>query len=313
MGTWGRRLEGLTLAIIIYSVILLIVELEVAAGDAHSHPVFLWSEWFVAAWFTVEYVVRWVTSRSWRYPLRPMAIIDLLAILPFYLTLLVDFRSLRLLRLFRLAWLFKLYRYTTALESILHAFQRVRYEFSVIGFAIATLTIAATVLMYECEHEAQPETFAHLSDAAWCVIATITTVGYGDKVPVTASGKIVAAAVMIGGLGLYGTFVSLIGGAFLEELRARRQRHHRPTLPLFTLPPAAPGELPQQMHPHQILHDIEQGKWAARGAEALHEILHLLAHACRWILAEHHRPAGHEPHPEDPTHTPSGYSPPYPT
>jgi voltage-gated potassium channel len=292
MTTWGRALEGLTLVVILYSVIIFPLELEWSHDTEELHPVFVYSELGITIYFTVEYLVRWVVSRSWRYPLRPIAVIDLLALLPFYLTFLVDLRGLRLIRLVRVL---KFYRYTTALQSIRNAFHRVRYEFGVIGFALFTLSWLCAVVIYECERKAQPETMRHFSDALWYVIVTLTTVGYGDKVPVTAGGKLSAAVLMLGGLGLFGTFVSLIGGAFVEELRLRRLRHHHPHHPpLFLLPSTQPGEPPRQFHPSEIIHSIQQGEFAVKGHAALEELKQLLLVACQWIV-HHQQNHHHEP------------------
>lgn len=172
--------------------------------------------------FTAEYLARWRLSGSWLYPLRPMAVIDLLAILPFYLSHFVDLRSLRLVRLLRAARLLKLYRYSDAAETLGRSFLRIRHELGVIGAALALVCWCGALAIHEAEREAQPEAFARLSDSLWFVLATVTTVGYGDKVPVTAAGRLLAALVMLSGLTLYGTFISLVGGSFVEEIRRNR-------------------------------------------------------------------------------------------
>jgi voltage-gated potassium channel len=282
-----RRLELLVMLVIVYSVVVLAVELELDDPEERG-GFFWWSELFVAAFFTVEYVVRWVASRSWRYPLRPMAVVDLLATLPFYVGALVDLRSLRLVRVARMIRLLRLYRYTDALRSILNAFYRVRYEFGVIGFALLTLGWICTVLLYELEREAQPEAFGRLSDAAWCTIVTITTVGYGDKVPATPGGKLVALVLMLGGLGLFGTFVSLIGSAFLEELRRNPRPEDAPPPPG---PPAAGGDPPDRFDPDEVLRAVEAGRFAAAGPDGP-ELTRLLAAACRRLLARDRPAAG---------------------
>lgn len=276
------RLELLILVLILYSVVTLFAELEFADAD-QSTGFFLWSERLVAVAFTVEYVVRWVASRRLSYPLRPMAIVDLLAILPFYLGFLVDLRTLRLVRVLRVLRLFKLYRYTNALQSIRNAFNRVRYEFGVIGFAVLTLLLGCSVAVYELERAAQPVVFARVSDAVWYSVTTITTVGYGDKVPVTTGGKLVAVFMMVGGLGLFGTFVSLLGSAFLEELRrAVRQ-------PGASAPPAegpgTPEGMPDGFDPRRVLKSIDEGAFGGDRGPCHAEGVRLLAVACRLLAA----------------------------
>jgi voltage-gated potassium channel len=213
-----RLAELFVLLLIVYSLVTYFLELEFTS--LADHEFFLWSEWIVTGLFTAEFLIRWIASRSLWYPLRPMAIVDLLAILPFYVGFLVDLRALRLIRVLRIFRLFKLYRYTDALQAILNAFFRVRYEFAVMGFAVMTLGLICAVAVFEHESEAQPQAFARFSDAVWYTLTTLTTVGYGDKVPVTGGARAVASVLMIGGLGVFGTFVSLIGSAFIEEIRS---------------------------------------------------------------------------------------------
>lgn len=263
-----RVAEVLVLALIVYSILAQFAELEFTDTE-HSVGFFLWSERVVAALFTVEYIARWAGSRSLFYPFRPLAIVDLVAILPFYIGFLVDLRALRLVRALRVLRLFKLYRYTGALRNLVNAFNRIRYEFAVIGFAVLTLAWMSTVAIYELEKPAQPEAFAKLSDAAWYTVVTLTTVGYGDKVPVTTAGRIVASMTMLAGLGLFGTFISLIGGAFLEELRNAA----RPAGPEKTVSPA--------FDPQHVLNAIEQGSRPSHD-----EAVQLLVCACRRLVQE---------------------------
>lgn len=212
-----QYIELAVLAVILYSVLTHVLALEFDPEEESSF--FILSEIVIAAFFTIEYVVRWIGSKSLSYPLRPMAIVDLLATLPFYLGFMADLRSLRLIRILRVFRLFRVYRYTNALQSVQDAFWRVRYEFGVTGFAVFTLAWIASITLYELEKTAQPQAFGKVSDSFWFTLTTLTTVGYGDKVPVTLGGRLVAVVLMVAGLGMFGTFVSLIGGAFLEELR----------------------------------------------------------------------------------------------
>ena len=213
-----RWIEHAIIVLIVFSVVVHFVELEFGE-DGWGVRFFNWCDLIITVAFTIEYFVRWRLSRSLRYPLQPMAIIDLLAILPFYLGFLIDLRTLRLFRALRALRLFKLYRYTNAMKKIKNAFVRVRYEFAVVGFAVLTLGWVCATMLYELEREAQPQAFGRFSDSAWYTIVTLTTVGYGDKVPITFGGRAIAVVMMVAGLGLFGTFVSLVGSAFLEELR----------------------------------------------------------------------------------------------
>jgi voltage-gated potassium channel len=227
-----RYLELFIQVVILYSIATHFIEIEYI-GTEHSTGFWLWSERVVAAIFTVEYAVRWIASRRWCYPLRPMAAVDLLAILPFYVGFLVDLRSLRLIRTLRVLRLFKLTRQSRALATLCHAFHRIRHDLAVIGFALFIVCWCSAVAILELERHAQPERFGKMSDAVWYVLVTVTTVGYGDLYPVTGGGKLVAGCTMIAGLVLFGTFISLVGGAFVEELRHSRVK------PATTEPPGA--------------------------------------------------------------------------
>src|SRR4051794_23382716 len=174
-----RHLELFIQALIFYSVGMHFFEIEFTDSQ-RSTGFFLWSERVVAAIFTVEYLVRWIASRSFFYPLRLLAIVDLVAILPFYIGFFVDLWSLRLIRTLRVLRLFKLTRHSRALQSILAAFHRIRYEFGVMAFAVFIVVWCSSIAIYELERERQPKLFGKMSDALWFVLTTVTTVGYGD-------------------------------------------------------------------------------------------------------------------------------------
>jgi voltage-gated potassium channel len=275
-----KLFEGLMFLFILYSIVIHFIELETdEPGVPNSY--FFWSEVLVGTVFTIEYVVRWVASRSWRYPFQPLAIVDLLAVLPFYLGFFVDLRALRLVRAMRILRLLKLYRYTNALRTINNAFHRIRYEFAIIGFALLTLGWLGSVAMFELERERQPEVFGRLSDAAWYTIVTFTTVGYGDKVPMTPGGKITAFLLMLSGLGLFGTFVSLVGSAFLEELRKTRSEGNG-----RTLPPELVAMSGTNFDPEPVLAAIRDGRLEGSEAEDGEEAARLLAIACELLVRE---------------------------
>jgi voltage-gated potassium channel len=274
-----RWAELFVVLLIVYSLVTYFLELEFTS--LADHEFFLWSEWIVTGFFTAEFLIRWIASRSLWYPLHPMAIVDLFAILPFYVGFLVDLRALRLIRVLRIFRLFKLYRYTDALQAILNAFFRVRYEFAVVGFAVMTLGLICAVAVFELESEAQPQVFARFSDAVWYTLTTLTTVGYGDKVPVTAGGRAVASVLMIGGLGLFGTFVSLIGSAFIEEIRSTATGINDTG---DSSCPAAAGSGSGEFNPGEILRAIEAGAFCTRPHSD--QAVRLLEAACRELIGD---------------------------
>ena len=176
--------------------------------------------------FTVEYIGRIyssvenpnyskLVSGRIRYMFRPMILIDLMAILPFYLTILgLDFRSLRILRLFRILRILKLVRYVKALDRITIAL-RDRIREIIIAFSlISFMVLISATLMYYAEKNAQPDVFTSIPAAMWWAVATLTTVGYGDTYPVTAIGKILGSLIAIFGISAIAIPTAILSDAF---------------------------------------------------------------------------------------------------
>lgn len=207
-------------------------------------------ELFSVIVFTVEYVLRVWTANlhpnhqrpvvgNIRYAFTPLAIIDLLAILPFYLPFLgVDMRLLRVLRIFRMFRLFKIARYVSALASINRVFKNKREDLVVsLIFTIFLLLVASTV-MYYAENEAQPEHFSSIPATMWWGIATLTTVGYGDIYPITPIGQFLGGVIAVIGIGLFALPTGILASGFSEELS--RKRGKQDTCPTCGQP-VAPG------------------------------------------------------------------------
>jgi voltage-gated potassium channel len=227
--TRQRWFELTAQALVLYSIVVFYMESELAAPDAPKAATgfWLWNERVLLALFTGEYLWRWAKARDrFRYPLTPLAIVDLLAIGPSLVGLTMNFRSLKLLRILPLLWIFKLYRYNQALQNVLSGFRRVKSELAVVGFVALVVHLFSAVAMHELERQAQPDRFGTLSDSLWWSVVTMTTVGYGDAYPVTGAGRVVAVATMLVGIGVLGTFISLIGSSFLATMRTGDS--HRP-------------------------------------------------------------------------------------
>jgi voltage-gated potassium channel len=181
--------------------------------------------------FSVEYVLRmWScveaadASSPWRQrfrqALRPLMIVDLLAILPFYLPLVAaDLRPLRVLRVLRLLRVLKLGRYSSALQLLQRVLVRCKYELIATFSIVALLEVLAACLMWLAEREAQPEAFSSVTAAAWWAIVTLTTVGYGDIAPVTPAGKLLGGVVALLGVLVIALPAAILGSAMLEILR----------------------------------------------------------------------------------------------
>lgn len=170
--------------------------------------------------FTAEYLLRlYVADRKLSFIFSFFGIIDLLAILPFYIASGVDLRSVRAFRFLRLFRAFKIVRYSKAIRRFHRAFVIAREE--IVLFVIVTLMLLyfSAVGIYYFENEAQPDKFASVFHSLWWSVATLTTVGYGDIYPVTVGGKLFTFVVLLIGLGIVSVPAGLVASA-LSKARA---------------------------------------------------------------------------------------------
>jgi len=153
--------------------------------------------------FTAEYLARIaVAEKKLSYIFSFFGLIDLLAILPFYLMTGLDLRAVRAFRLLRLVRVLKLARYSAAARRFHKAFLLAREELILFVLVASIMLYLAAVGIYYFEHEAQPEAFQSVFHSLWWAVATLTTVGYGDVYPITAGGRIFTAFVLFVGLGI---------------------------------------------------------------------------------------------------------------
>ncbi|MDD1676840.1 MAG: ion transporter [Methanomicrobiales archaeon] len=190
--------------------------------------------------FTIEYILRlWVITVSpayqrpvlgrLRYAITPLALVDLIAIAPFYIPLLlpmhlIDLRFLRILRLVRIFRIFKLSRYSEAVKTLERVLYNKKEELAATFFILILLLIFSSSLIYYAEHDAQPEKFSSIPDAMWWGVITLATVGYGDVYPVTVAGKIIGGFVAIIGIGLFALPAGIFASGFAEELAQRKMQ-----------------------------------------------------------------------------------------
>lgn len=167
--------------------------------------------------FTVEYLMRVAnTSPRMSYVRSFMGVIDVLSILPFYLSLGFDLRSIRVFRLFRILRLVKLARYSAAVQRFHLAFSYAREELVLFGTAALIVLYLAAVGIYHFEHEAQPQVYASVFHSLWWAIVTLTTVGYGDAIPITLGGRVFTGFVLIAGLGIVAVPTGLLAAALAK-------------------------------------------------------------------------------------------------
>lgn len=181
-------------------------------------------EVFSVVCFTVEYGVRLALARPRRaYALSFFGWVDLLAILPFYLSFGFDLRSIRLFRLFRVFRLFKLTKYVKGMNRLRQSFTMVREELFLFFFASGIVIYLLAMGIYHFEHAAQPEVFRSVFDGIWWAVCTLTTVGYGDAYPVTAAGRLFTVVILLTGLGVVAVPTGLISSA-LSRIRDDERR-----------------------------------------------------------------------------------------
>ena len=181
--------------------------------------------------FTIEYALRiWTANLLYpglnpirariRYITSPMAIIDLISILPFLVPVLHTYNliGVRVFRLVRLLRVFKLNRYSDALAAIGEVFRSKAQQMIASTFFVFIILVLASLLIYYAEHDAQPDQFENAFSGLWWAVATLTTVGYGDIYPITPLGRVLGAVIAILGIGMVAVPTSILSAGFMETL-----------------------------------------------------------------------------------------------
>lgn len=232
----SKRFDQFIMALILLNVAAVIIE-TVDSIKSNYKLVFEYFEIFSVIVFSIEYIVRvWACTAIekykhpiWgrlKYMISVEAIIDLLAILPFYLPYLInhaDGRIIRVLRLFRLFRIFKMGRYSLAFGLITTVIKKRREELVVTLTLLLILLIFASTMMYYIEYEPDKPGFQSIPETMWWGVATLTTVGYGDVYPITALGKLLGAVIAILGVGLFALPAGIIAGGFESELSGKKK------------------------------------------------------------------------------------------
>ena len=188
--------------------------------------------------FTIEYLLRlWTADIIYKnekpfraclkYAFTFVMIMDFIAIMPFYLHFIlnIDMNIMRIFRLFRLIWFFKIKRqYIKVFSNILDVFKKKALLLLFSLISIFTVMIIASVLMYHAERQAQPEVFNNALSGLWWAVITMSTVGYGEIYPITGLGKILGALFSIMSIGLIAVPTGIISSGFIEKAREERVR-----------------------------------------------------------------------------------------
>lgn len=173
--------------------------------------------------FTLEYLVRiWVAEKKSRFIFSFYGIVDLVAILPFYISSGLDLRVIRVFRMFRLIRVLKLFKYNAALNRCGRALQIAKEELILFGFLASIILYLSAVGIYFFEFPAQPEQFSSVFHSLWWAVTTLTTVGYGDMYPITAGGKLFTFFVLVIGLGIVAVPTGLAASA-LSKARSEEK------------------------------------------------------------------------------------------
>lgn len=238
------RFINLSLILLISLNVLAIILESVDKLHAQFQSYFWAFELFSVVVFTIEYIARVWSSIDLadskdsspiigrlKYMLTPIALIDLIAIAPFYfsLYLAIDLRFLRVLRLLRL---FKLTRYSPALGALLDVFQKESETLLAAILVLLIMLIISASGIYVLENDVQPAAFGSIPDAMWWAIVTLTTVGYGDVAPMTALGKVFGGFIGLIGVGMVALPAAILASGFAENLHQRKEKynsfvHHR--------------------------------------------------------------------------------------
>ena len=193
-------------------------------------------EWFSVAIFSVEYMARlWsaperkdlesstAASKRLRYAFSLMGLIDLLVLIPFFIRLFVPIIDLRWMRILRLFWLFKFSHFSPALDL----FSKALYEerkglMSTIYLLLIVLSLSSSTI-YFAENKAQPEIFHSIPEALWWSVMTLTTVGYGDAVPITLLGRVIGMFTAFLGVCTFAMLTSILANGLYNQAEHRKK------------------------------------------------------------------------------------------
>lgn len=198
---------------------------------------------FTVIVFSIEYVLRiWCCVKNplyadplrgrIRYAVSPYALLDVIALTPFYLPLIIpiEFRLLRMLRLLRIFRVLRLGKYSNAFETFVDVLRSKKEEIVITMIMAMIILILAASTLYTVEREAQPEKFGSIPDAMWWAVVTLASVGYGDVYPITPLGKFFAAIVAISAIGLFALPAGILASGFAETFGRQSERGTDKTL-----------------------------------------------------------------------------------
>lgn len=219
----GRAFDFVVLFLIVFSLVALPVGTLPDLSPIVKRALDI-SEVVITLLFTLEYGFRIATApKKTGYIFSFYGLVDLVAILPFYLSLGVDLRGIRVFRLFRIFHILKLTRYNAGMARFGKALVYAREEALIFLFATLIVLYFAAVGIYYFERDAQPENFQSIFHSLWWAVTTLTTVGYGDVYPITAGGKLFTFVILMCGLGIVAVPAGIVAAA-LSKVRQEEDR-----------------------------------------------------------------------------------------
>lgn len=215
----GRQFDVVLLWIIVFSVFVVMLESVPEIGSIYSNAFWI-VEWGLTIVFTIEYIIRlWISPKPIRYIFSFWGIIDLLSIIPTYLTFfiagthyLLVIRIFRLLRVFRVL---KLARFTSEAKVLIDSLRDSAYKISIFLMSVVAIVVIMGTLMYVVE--GGEKGFTSIPQSIYWAIVTVTTVGYGDMVPHTVLGKFISSFVMILGYAIIAVPTGIVTVAFSKS------------------------------------------------------------------------------------------------
>jgi voltage-gated potassium channel len=279
----SRLLEGAIVALILANIVVVVIE-TVPAIELRCRRLFDLVEVGSLAVFSLEYAARiWAAPEHapyraltpWRarraFVVSPAGIVDLLAIVPFWFAFALP-DTLRVVLVFRIVRFFKLARYSTGMRSLLDALYAERRALFACLVVFTGTTLLSAALMHLAESDVQPDKLGTLPDAIWWAVVTLGTIGYGDVVPVTAAGKMIAGVTILTAVAMIALPAGIIATAFAEEIHRREfvvTWSMVARVPLFAgLDAAEIGDVMRLLRAHTV----EPGEVIVRRGDAAHSM-----------------------------------------
>ena len=223
---WGLFFDYFIQGLIILSLITFSIETIPDISDK-TREIIQIIELVCVVIFTIEYLIRIIIAKKkLKFIFSFFGIIDLCAILPFYLSTGLDLRTIRALRLLRLFRMLKLVRYNKAIKRFSIAFKLMKEELIMFSSLAIILVFFSGVGIYYFENSAQPEQFSSIFSSLWWAVCTLTTVGYGDVFPITVGGKVFTFIILMIGLGIIAITEGMISSA-LTEAREIEEKNNK--------------------------------------------------------------------------------------